>query len=176
MAGTALFFVACGLLVAAGVAKTLRPAAAVAAVASVGVDAPPVALRLLGGGEIAVGVLGLIAGGRAGVLVAALYGSFAVFVTVAIRRGAKTDCGCFGSAGAPLGVGHIVIVTVAAFVAVAAWFLGSPGIGGTGWSGIEYLAAAIAIPVAVFAVSGLMTALPEAMREVAAPAARLRRP
>ncbi|SHG17658.1 hypothetical protein SAMN05443575_1585 [Jatrophihabitans endophyticus] len=128
------------LLVASGAAKVARPQATTATVDSlVGRLLPRprrrpllrVAARLVGVGEVAVGVVVLAVGGRpAAVLLAAAY---LVFAAVAARLATAADpvsCGCFGRSDAPVGVPHVVLDLAAAAVAIAAIGAGLPAGGG----------------------------------------------
>lgn len=81
---TACFALACALLVYAGAVKAVERGA-------------PVTSRLLGFGEVVLGAVALVTGGRLmAAAVAVLYAGFALFVVRAIRRGAES-CGCFGA-------------------------------------------------------------------------------
>lgn len=81
---TAVFALAAALLVYAGAVKSVSPR-------------EPARTRALGLAEVAVGATALTVGGRVlAAAVAAMYAAFAVYVVLAIRRGAE-NCGCFGA-------------------------------------------------------------------------------
>jgi hypothetical protein len=118
-----LYLVACGLLVAAGVAKAVHPDDTARAFAAV----LPVPMRRLRSvvriGSVAEALLGAVALAvsrtvSAG-LVALSYGLFAIAVAYARSKGgAIASCGCFGSPDTPATLLH-VIVNAALFAAAA---------------------------------------------------------
>ena len=91
-----------GLLLAAvfavaGGAKLLRPGATAAALADLAMPAPTVLSRALPVLELALS-LTLVAAPRAGAVAAlAALSAFTAVVVRALRAGASTTCGCFGS-------------------------------------------------------------------------------
>src|SRR5688572_3213270 len=88
------------LLLIAGVAKIIKPAATGAALQGARLPSDRRLVRVLGLGEVALGVTVLLVGGwLPAVLLAAAYGTFAAFTAYQSRRGA--GCGCFGDATAP---------------------------------------------------------------------------
>jgi hypothetical protein len=122
-----LFFTISLLVVVAGAVKAVRPATTTRALDEVGLRLPPLAVRVGGLVEVAVGGSALATGGWApALLVAVSYGLFATFVAVALRRGTPlSSCGCFGRDDTPPTVGHLLFNIGAAGVA-AAFALGSP--------------------------------------------------
>jgi hypothetical protein len=124
------FYVAAGLLVASGVAKLVRPAAAVAALSAARLRGGAAAARGLGVVEIAVGVLALwrpVAPVAAAA--AALYLAFALFLVALIRRGDASTCGCFASNDAPPSWLHVSLDLAAFVVALAVVGWPVPSIG-----------------------------------------------
>jgi hypothetical protein len=124
-----LYLVACGLLIAAGVAKALRPgdtARALAGVLPIRVEPMRATVRF---GSVAEAVLGLVAlvfprTGSAW-LVALSYATFAIVISIARSKGgAISSCGCFGTPDTPATGLHVVVnaglAISAAAVAVAA--------------------------------------------------------
>jgi hypothetical protein len=139
-----LYLVGCALLLAAGVAKAVRPADTARAVVALlsggsglsrepGVGRRPhlrrwvSTVRLLAAGEAALGVLGLAFPHRATAsAVAVSYLAFTCFVLVARATGGSlATCGCFGSPDTPPTVTHAV-VTLALAVASVGVALAAP--------------------------------------------------
>lgn len=155
----AAFWVSCLVLVAAGSTKLVEPVALARAVGALGVRGPAAsvgAARVLGVCEVAVGLLGLVVGGRlVAVAAAALYVVFSVVVLLA-RRSGLGSCGCFGErSGAPsllhaslnLASALMCAAAVARPVGPVADVLGDAAAGT--WLGL----------VAVLSVSGLIVAI-----------------
>lgn len=158
------YLAACGLLLAAGLAKAFRPDDTARALAGLvgrrrGAGAGPgagpaglrAAVRLGAAAEAALGLAGLLAlvpGIAAGV--AASYAGFCAFVLYARRRGGVlATCGCFGSLETPPTGLHAGLD--AAFALGAAWVaLRAPGgstaswLGHQPWSGVPIALEAIA--------------------------------
>ena len=108
------YLAACILLVAAGVAKVVRPMDTARAVTAV----VPVPLRasraLVRAGALVEAVLGAVAlvhpSPAAAGLVAASYLGFAGFVSLARARGGpRATCGCFGTPDTPATRTHVVV-------------------------------------------------------------------
>jgi hypothetical protein len=115
------FAATCVLLALAGFAKLLRPIPTAGALAAARWPSSVPLVRLLGVGEIA---LGLAAVGTANRLLAALvgvaYAAFAVFVAVALRTGSPVQsCGCFGETTTPPSTIHLLSNLAMAGVAAA---------------------------------------------------------
>lgn len=119
-------FAAALLLVAAGAIKVTRPGTTRIAMRTAGLASTPVAARLVGAGEVAVGLYALSFAGRVGAaLVVAAYVAFAGFAERLRRVGrGAAPCGCFGATSAPVGVLHVVVNLVVA--AGAAGAMASP--------------------------------------------------
>ena len=120
-----LYFVAAGLLVGAGVAKTIRPRDTARALGSVpGLNRVPARLlqhatRVGAAAEVVLGLAALVAPGplTAG-LVSASYILFAaVTAFVRVRGGALSSCGCFGRADTPASWLHVALNLVLAVAA-----------------------------------------------------------
>ncbi|MFC7546089.1 MauE/DoxX family redox-associated membrane protein [Plantactinospora sp. GCM10030261] len=85
----------------------------------------PAAIAVLAGEVLTVPLLALPPGGLAGFAVAAvLLVAFSVGIALAVRRGTRQSCNCFGSSTTPMGVRHLVrngflLAVVAAGVAGA---------------------------------------------------------
>lgn len=124
------------LLVASGLAKLRDAGPAARMIASVLPRLPrsmrPIAVRALAVAEIGAGASAVAVGRSAFAAVAALYLGFAVVVVLALRRGQRASCGCFGAADAPLGRAHLAVDLVAAAVAVAASISAPPALAGIG--------------------------------------------
>ena len=123
-----LYLVACALLVAAGIAKAIRPTDTARALAAM-VPIPQMRIRLLvrvgSAAEAALGVVAILIP-RAGSawLVALSYAVFAAVVAYARSRGgAIASCGCFGTPDTPATILHVIVnvglALVAAVVAAA---------------------------------------------------------
>lgn len=127
---TALFALASALLVYAGAVKLVSRRETWTS-------------RGLGLVEVVVGAVALVVGGRVlAALVAAMYAAFAVYVVVAMRRGAES-CGCFGAEeDTPPSPRHVVIDGVmAGGAALAAWTAASAPVDvaiDTPFSGVVY--------------------------------------
>ncbi len=119
-----IYLVACGLLVAAGVAKAVRPddtARALSSVVPIRLSTMRTAVRIGSVSEAALGVTAL-AYPRPwwAALVALSYVAFAGFVAYARSTGgAIASCGCFGTPDTPATRVHLVINIVLALAAVA---------------------------------------------------------
>ncbi len=119
-----LYLVACVLLVAAGMAKAIRPADTARAFSSV-VSLPPGALRIaIRIGAVAEATLGVVAllypRTLSAGLVALSYTAFGVVVAYARSRGgAVASCGCFGTPDTPATVLHVIVNLILA--AAAGW-------------------------------------------------------
>src|SRR3954453_2419926 len=102
-AWTAPLLIASALLAVAGAPKTLAPTTTVGALRSVGLRVPPVAVRLFGAVETALGIATLITGARPlAALVALSYAGFSAFILVALSKGgAVSSCGCVGRPDTP---------------------------------------------------------------------------
>lgn len=110
------------LLVAAGLAKILRPAPTAELLASIGLPEVPAAVAVIGVVESLVGVSALAVGGPLlAVATGTLYVGFIVAVGRALATGAGS-CGCFGRVDSPPSwihiIGNAVFATVS-FIAAA---------------------------------------------------------
>jgi uncharacterized protein YjeT (DUF2065 family) len=149
---TALIWLSAGLLVVAGISKIGVPDAAMAALHSLKLPSGRIAARVVGIGEIAVGIAVVGIGGP--IAAAAIgVGYLALLGVAALQRARQVDCGCFGVAAAPVSRLHLAINAVAA-VGGAAGVIWSPlSIGGVvtdaglavGFAGLVLLAAGVGI-------------------------------
>jgi hypothetical protein len=155
------------VLVVAGVWKVLRPDEARSALRTLGVPVPPVAVRLVGVGEAALGALTLVVGGW--VLATAVGVLYLVFAGVAWRlRDGEVGCGCFGAASStPPGILHVVVNLVAAAVALIAVLADVPG-HVEAWSELPGAGLPHVLLVIVGAIGtlGVLTVLPDARAAV----------
>lgn len=116
---TAAAWVAAFLLILAGTGKVVRPEAADTAVRTARLPSHVQLIRLLGAGEVAVGLTVVIVGGAVPTAVLAIaYGAFAAFAQR--QRGTGADCGCFGTTAAPVTRIHVWTNVLLAFVAAGA--------------------------------------------------------
>lgn len=121
------------LLALAGGLKVVQPDSTAGALRAMRLPSSLSLVRLLGVVEVVVGVVAAITlSPPVLVLVAALYLTFAAFVTAAL--GAHTplqSCGCLGRADAPPSIVHVVVDLAAAGVALAAAVTETPGLART---------------------------------------------
>ncbi|MGO8824309.1 MAG: MauE/DoxX family redox-associated membrane protein [Acidimicrobiales bacterium] len=182
-----LYLIAAGLLVAAGIAKAVRPDDTARALAALIPGRRVPSQRWLRGavrtGALAEAVLGLVALGAPRPLTAALvalsYASFALVVAYARARGGTlATCGCFGRPDTPATRVHVAVdlVLAGAAAAVAA---GAPSGGSIAtllahqpWTGVPLLfVSAVGLWLTFLALSAL-AALEGARRLVQPVAAR----
>ena len=148
---TVTAFVAAGLLVAAGVAKVVRPLSTARAMYAAGLPGHQALVRGIGLAEVGVGSWFLLApSGPAGAALAAMYLAFAGFVGFLLLVAPGTaSCGCAGASDVPPSVIHLALNTLAAAAAAAA-ALDPP-------TGLAKTLAALGVASVPFAV-GLLTA------------------
>jgi hypothetical protein len=114
----AWFFIAAALLVLSGGSKIVDPAPTRGALTASGLPGGAWAALLLGVIEIFAALAGIVIGGWAAFLVAAIYLGFAGFVAIAlVRRLPIQSCGCFGKVDTPPTWSHIVFNFISAAVA-----------------------------------------------------------
>lgn len=92
-------------------------------------------MRVGAGVELLLGVAAVVVGGRVlGVLVAASYLGFALFVMTALRVGAPLGtCGCFGQADTPPRPAHVVVDALLAAGAIGAAVVDAPPLLDASW-------------------------------------------
>jgi hypothetical protein len=165
------FAAACLLLAFAGVAKLRRPAGTESAAAALGLPASPVAVRALGAVEVVAAGAGLALGGRATLVVAAIYLGLAVAAARLLAGSPGTNCGCLGASDAPVSTGHVIVDGAAVVAALLATLGGSPlAAAGTGVAvRVAFLAA---IVCCAWLAAQLLDALPALNRATRAAAAR----
>ena len=177
-----LFLIAAGLLVAAGVAKAVRPDDTARAMAALLPGAPgPRPLRwLVRAGALAEAALGAVAivfpRPLTAALVALSYLAFAgVVATARWRGGPLATCGCFGRPDTPPTVLHLML-NLALALAAAAFASGAPSSGTLAaelahqpWAGVPLLfVSAVGLWLTALALSSL--AALTAVRHPARPA------
>jgi hypothetical protein len=135
------------LLAVAGSMKIYRPAYTTGALRAVGIPAGDGTVRLLGLGEVVVGIGAVVTGGPMGAAAVGLcYLGFTVFVLIALRSGTPiASCGCFGSPDTPPGIGHVVLDVVATVVAFATALV-APG----PWEGMTGVGLSTLVPFLLF--------------------------
>jgi hypothetical protein len=109
-----LYLVACGLLVAAGIAKAIRPgdtARALAALVPIPVPRIRTIVRVGSAAEAALGMVAFVVPRAASAgLVALSYAIFALMVGLARSKdGAIASCGCFGAPDTPATKTHVAV-------------------------------------------------------------------
>lgn len=164
----ALAWIGATLVVLAGAAKVRRPAATTETLALAGLPDHALTARLLGVGEIVLGVTVLVTTSRvaAGVL-AVCYLGFAVTARLMLRAD-RGSCGCFGDAEAPLGRLHVITNVVLAIGAAVATFAPAP----VPQRPVELVLLAIAVMAGAQVVRMLLVdvpALAEGLQRVARP-------
>lgn len=111
-----------GVLILAGLAKVRRPSATAGALRELSIPSPLLAARILGVGEVVIGIAAIASGAR--LLWAAVAGSYLAFTLFALWALADASrigsCGCFGSEDTPITPGHAAFNAAAATVAVLA--------------------------------------------------------
>ncbi len=115
------FLAATVVLALAGAVKAADPAGTRVALRTVGLPSTAAAARAVGVAEVALAVAVFALGGVPAALgVVAAYIGFAGFAELLRRRSrGRADCGCFGSASAPVSRLHVVVNVVIAVVALA---------------------------------------------------------
>ena len=161
------FYAVALLLAVAGGFKAMRPQATVGALRAVGLPASSPLVRVIGVGELVVGVGAVVTGWPPlAALVAVAYAAFAGFVWAALRRGVPIQsCGCFGTDDLPPTRIHLVVDIAAAVVAAAAAVTRVEGIGAVlaeqPWAGVPFLAL---VAICIWFLYLVLTALPAALR------------
>ena len=155
-----IYWVACVVLVVSGAAKLIDPKATEATIRQFGLPTPRFAGRIVGVAEVLVGAAGLLAvpgavAQVAAVLVALLYGSFAVVVWAAHKRGLQ-DCGCLGVQSRAPSPGHAVLNLALALAAGASAVLGPVDL--PGGLGDLSLTGSLAVGLSVAVLAGLVVA------------------
>lgn len=114
------FLAVASLLVVAGVIKVYRPRFTAGALRAARLPATDGLVRLLGVVEVGVGAAAIATGSPLWALATGtFYVGFALFVVYALRSGIPiSSCGCFGSPDTPPDLGHVVLNSAAAVVAL----------------------------------------------------------
>jgi hypothetical protein len=122
------FLVVALLLALAGALKAYDPTTTTGGLRRAGLAVPPVAVRIGGATEVAVGVAAIFTGSPvAAALVAISYVLFTVFVLFALARHIPIgSCGCFGKVDTPPSLVHVAL-NIGAIVTATAVVLGSGG-------------------------------------------------
>jgi hypothetical protein len=127
-----LYLVACALLVAAGIAKALRPtdtAHALAAMVPIPQERIRWFIRIGSAAEAAVGAVAILYPcAESAWLVALSYAAFAAVVAYARSKGeAIASCGCFGTPDTPATLLHVMVNVGLALSAAAVAMAGPTG-------------------------------------------------
>jgi hypothetical protein len=125
------------LLVAAGALKVVDPARTAGALAALGWPSSTWLVRVGAAVELGLGAAALAVGGPAlGMLVAASYLGFALFVMSALRaRTPIATCGCLGQVDTPPRPAHVVVDALLAAGAVIAAATDAPALVDASWVG-----------------------------------------
>lgn len=106
------------LLALAGIAKLRSPAPAASALFALGLPSRTWLVRLIGAGELALGVAALAAPGTVtAILIALAYAGFAAVVLMLARSAAGIPCGCFGEGSFTATRAHAAVDAGAAVLA-----------------------------------------------------------
>jgi hypothetical protein len=160
------FFVAAGLLVAAGALKLRRPEPTARALSAVGLPGRSRAVRCLGATEVLVGALGLFHPvPMVAVLLSAMFVSFAGFLGYTILvKVSLSSCGCLGERELAPNRLHLVLNLAAAAAGLGAALRPFPGVAAFAVSlpyrGVPFLAGLF---VAGYLVYVIVAQLPQAM-------------
>ena len=170
------YLAACVLLMAAGVAKVVRPmdtARAVTAVVAVPVRASRALVRVGALGEAVLGAVALAHPSPAAAsLVAASYLGFAGFVSLARARGGPlATCGCFGTPDTPATRTHVVVTlgcAASAIVLAASGLSGwiTPLVAGQPWRGVPLVLLGLLCAWLAFLAMGRLAELGAARRKL----------
>ena len=173
---TVVAFVAAGLLVAAGVTKTLRPLSTARAMYAAGLPGRTGLVRGIGIAEVGVGIWFLAApSASAGAALAVMYLAFSGFVGfLLVARPDAASCGCAGASDVPPSLVHLALNLVAAAAASAAAFDPPAGLvrtlGALGPASVPFaLGLLTAAALSVAAVTDLPPALASYRRPAAHP-------
>ena len=160
------YLASAALLVAAGGTKLRDPLPLVRALRSARLPGSALLVRLVAGGEVALGLVAVLVGSRAAaVLVAVSFAVFSGFVVLArVRGGVLASCGCFGGkADTPATAGHVVVTAlfalVAAAVAVRPMGPALQLLPDSPWAGAPLLLATAAVAVTAYLVLALLPGL-----------------
>jgi hypothetical protein len=108
------------LLAYAGIEKLVRPGATRDAMHALHLPHRPIAVRAVGGLELAIAVVGLAAGTAGAIAVTFMYAALAVVALVLWRAAPATPCGCLGASPTPASGVHVFVNGAAAIVALLA--------------------------------------------------------
>ncbi len=155
---TAVLWIAGGLLVVSGLAKLAVPDGAMATLHRLHLPSGRVAARVLGLGEIAIGVAAPVIGGRLGAGVLAVT-YLALLGVAAYQRSKQLACGCFGTRATQVTRGHLAVNAAAAAAGVLGlWFVPASVAAVLGGLGVPLAAAAILLVVTGVALVRLVVA------------------
>ena len=166
-------YVVTGVLILAGTAKVFTPSPTATALRELKVPKPLIAARLMGAGEVILGIAAIATGAPLlWALVAVSYALFAIFILWALGGdNAVGSCGCFGHEDTPPTPGHAAFNAAAATVAALA--VADPiTLGDFDGSVLEALVAITLIGTAIALVIAALTTLPRTLayaRGTAAP-------
>lgn len=169
------------LLAVAGLYKIADPAPTAGALRAAGLPDSVHLVRVLGGVEIGVGVVGVVWGGAVAPSMAAmLYAGFLVFVIEALRRRLPiASCGCLGATETPPTMAHVLVNTAAVITLLIGAFYPIGILGGILEVPLSEAAAFVVFVVAsVYLLQGVLTVLPlrQAVRRVSAVRLSMREP
>jgi hypothetical protein len=158
--------VVAALLALAGGLKVIRPAPTAGALRAMRLPSSLPIVRLLGLGEVVIGIAAAITFARPLlVLLAAAYLAFAAFVTAALSANTPLQsCGCFGRTDTPPSNVHVALNLASAGAAFAAALTGTPGLDVTlsdqPWNAIPFV---LLVGVSVYLCVLITTVLPQTL-------------
>jgi hypothetical protein len=157
------FFLSSAVLLVSGGSKLADPAPTSGALRAAGLFSGRGVVLTLAFAELAVGGAGLLSGGSwAGWGIAVFYGSFGIFVAVALNRHLPiSSCGCFGKSDTPPSVVHLGLNAAGLAAGLWAALNDSPSLvevlGEQPLAGLPYL---LFLAAGTYAIVLLFTALP----------------
>jgi hypothetical protein len=127
-----------------GVSKWFSPRASTEALARIGLATQPQLVFGLAAGEVAIGAVTMIVGGRAFYLTAIMYLVFAAVGAIFVRVPDLSSCGCLGDVAMPPTLAHIAgCVATFGLAALAGWQR-APGVLDLWEKGLVYPLAVVA--------------------------------
>jgi Methylamine utilisation protein MauE len=165
-----LLAIAAGVMLLAGLAKLRSPASAQEAISAFGLPPSLTLVRALGGTEVCIGALCLVAPGPIALIaLASAYLVFAAAIGARWLRGERqVPCGCFGDSSVPTHLGHLAMNLVCAAVALAALVKPPPSLTTTFGYGLPALTLLVGIGCSVYLIFALLTLLPDSWRAYSA--------
>jgi hypothetical protein len=159
------FAIVAVVLVVGGVFKLRDPAPSHEMLRSLSLPPSDLLARLVGAGEVVLGVGALLVGGPVlGAATALVFTAFAVVNHRLLRSGGAVSCGCFGKRSSPPSMVHVVANAGAAIVSVAAASTATEGLWFARHADVLELVLLLAVVAAgSFLLVTIMTVLPDTL-------------